>query len=149
MYLIPIPAFADNCLWLVHNGKRALVVHPGEAAPALRVVKEHRLQLDAILVTHHHADHTGDVDALRNACGAVVPEGTPARMGATLDTLAALPGSTVPPGGTMSYCPPAYTVGNPRIAMAVKPGNTDLATYRAYSMHLHEDSQPTLPASIA
>ena len=137
MYLIPIPAFADNCLWFVHNGKRALVVHPGDAAPVRRVVKEHRLQLDAILVTHHHADH---VDALRNACGTVVSEGTPARMGATLAAL---------PGGTMSYCTPAYTVGKPRVAVAVKPGNTDLATYRAYSMHLHEDSQPPLPTSIA
>ena len=31
MYLIPIPAFNDNYLWLLHDGKRALVVDPGDA----------------------------------------------------------------------------------------------------------------------
>ncbi len=70
--LIPIPAFADNYLWLLHDGQRALVVDPGDAAPVQRVLQENDLQLAAILVTHHHADHTGGVDALRNATGAKV-----------------------------------------------------------------------------
>lgn len=72
MYLIPIPAFADNYLWLLHDGKRALVVDPGDAEPVLRALRQHTLQLESILVTHHHADHTGGVDALRQACGAKV-----------------------------------------------------------------------------
>lgn len=72
MYLIPIPAFADNYLWLLHDGKRALVVDPGDAEPVLRALEQHALQLESILVTHHHADHTGGVDALRQACGAKV-----------------------------------------------------------------------------
>ena len=70
--LIPIPAFADNYLWLLHDGQRALVVDPGDAAPVQRVLQENALQLAAILVTHHHADHTGGVDTLRNATGAKV-----------------------------------------------------------------------------
>ena len=70
--LIPIPAFADNYLWMLHDGKRALVVDPGDAAPVSRYLKEHALQLESILVTHHHADHTGGVDALREATGAKV-----------------------------------------------------------------------------
>ena len=70
--LIPIPAFADNYLWLLHDGQRALVVDPGDAAPVQRVLQENALQLASILVTHHHADHTGGVDALRNATGAKV-----------------------------------------------------------------------------
>jgi hydroxyacylglutathione hydrolase len=70
--LIPIPAFADNYLWMLHDGKRALVVDPGDAAPVSRYLKEHALQLEAILVTHHHADHTGGVDELREATGAKV-----------------------------------------------------------------------------
>lgn len=70
--LIPIPAFADNYLWLLHDGQRALVVDPGDAAPVQRVLQENALQLESILVTHHHADHTGGVDALRNATGAKV-----------------------------------------------------------------------------
>jgi len=70
--LIPIPAFADNYLWLLHDGQRALVVDPGDAAPVLRTLAELRLKLDTILVTHHHADHTGGVDELRNTTGAKV-----------------------------------------------------------------------------
>lgn len=72
MYLIPIPAFADNYLWLLHDGNRALVVDPGDAGPVQRVLEQHGLQLESILVTHHHADHTGGVDALREAYGARV-----------------------------------------------------------------------------
>ncbi|SFC36574.1 hydroxyacylglutathione hydrolase [Polaromonas sp. OV174] len=72
MYLIPVPAFADNYLWLLHDGKRALVVDPGDAEPIERALEQHALQLESILVTHHHADHTGGVDALREATGAKV-----------------------------------------------------------------------------
>ena len=72
MYLIPIPAFADNYLWLLHDGKRALVVDPGDAEPVLHTLAQYDLQLESILVTHHHADHTGGVDALRKATGATV-----------------------------------------------------------------------------
>jgi hydroxyacylglutathione hydrolase len=72
MYLIPIPAFADNYLWLLHDGQRALVVDPGDAKPVLLALKQHALALTSILVTHHHADHTGGVDALRQATGAKV-----------------------------------------------------------------------------
>ncbi|RYX98103.1 MAG: hydroxyacylglutathione hydrolase [Comamonadaceae bacterium] len=71
-YLIPIPAFADNYLWVLHDGKRALVVDPGDAAPVVQVLEKLGLQLESILVTHHHADHTGGVDALRERTGAVV-----------------------------------------------------------------------------
>lgn len=70
--IIPIPAFDDNYLWLLHNGQRALVVDPGDAAPVQRVLSELSLQLDTILVTHHHKDHTGGVDELRNTTGAKV-----------------------------------------------------------------------------
>ena len=70
--LLPIPAFTDNYLWLLHNGQQALVVDPGDAAPVQRVLEELGLDLTTILVTHHHADHTGGVDELRNTTGAKV-----------------------------------------------------------------------------
>jgi len=72
MFLIPIPAFNDNYLWLLHDGRRALIVDPGDAAPVLQALQDNQLQLDSILVTHHHSDHTGGVDALRRATGATV-----------------------------------------------------------------------------
>ena len=72
MNLLPLPAFSDNYIWLLHNGKQALVVDPGDAAPVEAALQAHGLQLQAILVTHHHADHVGGVDALRDATGALV-----------------------------------------------------------------------------
>ena len=57
---------------MVHDGQRALVVDPGDAQPVFHALQQHGLQLEAILVTHHHADHVGGVDALRDATGATV-----------------------------------------------------------------------------
>jgi hydroxyacylglutathione hydrolase len=72
MKLIPLPAFQDNYLWLLHDGQRALVVDPGDAGPVQACLTEHGLRLEAILVTHHHQDHIGGVDRLRDATGARV-----------------------------------------------------------------------------
>ena len=72
MRLIPLPAFQDNYLWLLHDGQRALVVDPGDAAPVQAALAREGLRLDAILVTHHHPDHVGGVAALRDATGAHV-----------------------------------------------------------------------------
>jgi len=72
MKLIPLPAFQDNYLWLLHDGQRALVVDPGDAAPVQAFLAAQGLRLEAILVTHHHADHIGGVDELRDATGARV-----------------------------------------------------------------------------
>jgi hydroxyacylglutathione hydrolase len=65
MNLLALPAFADNYIWMVHDGSRAFVVDPGDAAPVIEALESHRLQLAGILVTHHHPDHVGGVDALR------------------------------------------------------------------------------------
>lgn len=70
--MIPIPAFADNYLWLVHDGRHAIVVDPGDAQPVIQTLQQLGLQLQAILVTHHHADHIGGVDELRNTTQAPV-----------------------------------------------------------------------------
>ena len=72
MKLISLPAFADNYLWLWQQDSLAVVVDPGDAPPVLEALARERLTLVAILVTHHHADHIGGVDALRQATGAQV-----------------------------------------------------------------------------
>jgi hydroxyacylglutathione hydrolase len=63
--LLALPAFADNYLWLLHDGHEAVVVDPGDAAPVERLLDELELRLAGILVTHHHADHIGGLAALR------------------------------------------------------------------------------------
>ncbi|WP_374581078.1 hydroxyacylglutathione hydrolase [Pseudoduganella sp.] len=62
--VLTVPAFRDNYLWLVHDGRNAAVVDPGDAGPILAALQEHGLTLTAILLTHHHADHIGGVPAL-------------------------------------------------------------------------------------
>ncbi|WP_342621133.1 hydroxyacylglutathione hydrolase [Rhodoferax sp. GW822-FHT02A01] len=72
MKLIPLPAFADNYIWMLHDGRKALVVDPGDAQPVLEALQREGLQLETILVTHHHADHTGGVAQLRDTTSAQV-----------------------------------------------------------------------------
>jgi len=72
MNLLPIPAFSDNYIWLLYDAGQALVVDPGDAAPVLASLRQLDLQLQGILVTHHHADHVGGVAQLRQATGAQV-----------------------------------------------------------------------------
>ncbi|MRD71774.1 hydroxyacylglutathione hydrolase [Rhodocyclus tenuis] len=64
---MPIAAFADNYIWLLHRGNQALVVDPGDATPVLAVLAREHLQLAAILITHHHADHQGGIAGLLEA----------------------------------------------------------------------------------
>ena len=64
MDIIPLPAFRDNYIWLVHDGRHALAVDPGDAAPVEAALATLGLRLCAILVTHHHPDHTGGLAAL-------------------------------------------------------------------------------------
>ena len=52
----PIPAFKDNYLWLLHDGRNAAIVDPGDAQPVLQALADRDLTLTDILVTHHHAD---------------------------------------------------------------------------------------------
>ena len=57
-------AFEDNYIWLLRDGRRVVAVDPGDAAPVRRYLEEQNASLAAILLTHHHGDHTGGVDDL-------------------------------------------------------------------------------------
>jgi len=60
----PIAAFDDNYFWVIHNQSHAIIVDPGAAEPVQSYLRQHQLTLAGILLTHHHADHTGGVAAL-------------------------------------------------------------------------------------
>jgi hydroxyacylglutathione hydrolase len=62
--IIPIPAFTDNYIWLIGDGRNAAVVDPGDAAPVLDRLARDGLELCAIIATHHHNDHIGGVPRL-------------------------------------------------------------------------------------
>jgi len=71
----PVRAFSDNYLWLIRapdDRRGAVVVDPGDARPVEAALEQHRLALKAILVTHHHPDHVGGVQALAARHGAGV-----------------------------------------------------------------------------
>jgi hydroxyacylglutathione hydrolase len=62
----PIPAFEDNYIWLLRKtGEQAVaVVDPGDADPVIERLRADRMRLSAILITHHHGDHTGGIPDL-------------------------------------------------------------------------------------
>jgi len=66
LHITPIPAFADNYIWLLARAGVAAVVDPGDAAPVRAALAREKLTLAAILVTHHHADHCGGAAVLRD-----------------------------------------------------------------------------------
>jgi hydroxyacylglutathione hydrolase len=65
-----VPAFQDNYIWLIHgmtDRGRVAVVDPGDAAPVLSALNAGGFELAAVLVTHHHPDHTGGIAAITAA----------------------------------------------------------------------------------
>lgn len=66
-----IPAFEDNYIWVIEEtndtprqGTSVAVVDPGDPAPVIADLTDRNLNLAAILITHHHGDHTGGIQAL-------------------------------------------------------------------------------------
>ena len=62
--IVPLPAFQDNYIWTLRQGKHAAVVDPGEARPVKDYLAREGLSLVAILATHHHPDHVGGIAEL-------------------------------------------------------------------------------------
>lgn len=208
MTLHALPAFEDNYVWLIAGpAGGVVVVDPGDPAP-VRAAAARGLRPAAILVTHHHADHIGGVEALAAefglpvwapddprmpalartvrdgdrieptgtglsfevlstpghtrshvcffgagtlfcgdtlfslGCGRLF-EGTPAKMLASLDRLAMLPGDT------RVCCAHEYTASNGRFALAVEPGNPALAARMEEVRAARAAGRPTLPTTIA
>jgi len=66
--VIPVQALSDNYIWLIKNkaSQHVAIVDPGDAAPVIHTIQSKNLIPVAILITHHHWDHTNGIDALIN-----------------------------------------------------------------------------------
>ena len=72
--IVPVPAFSDNYIWLVHDrdsGETA-VVDPGDGAAALAAASERGWTLTQLWNTHWHPDHTGGNRLVKEATGCTI-----------------------------------------------------------------------------
>ena len=78
--VLVVPALGGgNYIHIAVRGGRAVVVDPGEAAPALDSLARGGLELEAVLLTHRHADHIGGVAetlAAHPRAAVIAPENT-------------------------------------------------------------------------
>jgi len=63
--LICLPAFEDNYIWVLHDQHHAIAIDPGDPVPLITYIDANQLVLTAVLITHHHRDHTGGNTLLR------------------------------------------------------------------------------------
>jgi len=72
--VVPVPAFSDNYLWLVHDSDsgETAVVDPGDASPVLAEAERRGWRIGQVWNTHWHPDHTGGNLAVKQATGATV-----------------------------------------------------------------------------
>ncbi|MDX2370091.1 MAG: hydroxyacylglutathione hydrolase [Colwellia sp.] len=66
--ITPIKAFTDNYIWAITNKHVATLVDPGDADVCIEFLEKNKLTLSAILITHHHSDHTGGINMLVDYC---------------------------------------------------------------------------------
>ena len=111
MEIVPVPAFSDNYLWLVHDEEsgETAVVDPGDAAPVLTEAERRGWTIDQVWNTHWHPDHTGGNLAIKEATGACISgpaaenipgrdialkEGDEVRLGTHVGRVIEVPGHT-------------------------------------------------------
>lgn len=72
--IVPVPAFTDNYIWLVHDADsgETAVVDPGDAKPALAETERRGWKVTQVWNTHHHWDHSGGNLAMKEATGCTV-----------------------------------------------------------------------------
>jgi hydroxyacylglutathione hydrolase len=111
--IVQVPCLKDNYAYLLRcpQSGAAAALDPSEAAPVLEAARGQGWRLTHILNTHHHWDHVGGNEAIKQATGArvigpepdrdripaldeTVAEGRPFLLGAAEATIWFIPGHT-------------------------------------------------------
>jgi len=73
-----VPVYRDNYAFIVRTNCGAVgVIDPGEALPVVSALKNLKLDLDTIFITHHHWDHTDGIAELKAhypSCKVIAPD---------------------------------------------------------------------------
>jgi len=69
-----IPCLQDNYSYLIidEEKKNACVIDPSESEPIIKYLEQHKINLKFILNTHHHFDHVGGNNKLKNRYNAKI-----------------------------------------------------------------------------
>lgn len=108
--VITIGALGDNYIYLfVYEQSKAVVIDPGDCDSVLSVLDRQGIKLEAILITHHHFDHTAGAAALKKKTGCKIVSPDSKRIAST-DT-------QVTGGDILNF-------GNEKIRVISTPGHT-------------------------
>ncbi len=56
-----LTAFHDNYIWVLEQAEGLIVIDPGQADQVIAYAKQINKPIHAVLVTHHHQDHSGGI----------------------------------------------------------------------------------------
>lgn len=62
--VIIIPQLKDNYAYGIINDNNLIIIDPAEHLTIIDYIKKNSLNLKAILITHHHADHTAGINGI-------------------------------------------------------------------------------------
>ena len=60
----PLKAYDDNYIWLVSTNEGSIVIDPGESNKIIDLMNKNKINLEGVLITHHHFDHTNGLNDL-------------------------------------------------------------------------------------
>lgn len=125
--IIQLPVLENNYIHILHEPDSGItaVVDPALAPPVLAILAERQWALDYILNTHHHWDHIGANNDLKDATGCQIAasvfdqrripqvdiplqEGQSLKLGGLTLDIIDTPGHTL--GHIMYYCPEEHTL---------------------------------------
>lgn len=114
--IVTVPCLSDNYAYLLRDAATGTVglVDAPEAAAVEAALKGTGWALDLILVTHHHGDHIGGVEALRKTFGAKVAGAAADRRRLPRLDIELAEGDTVAVGESVARVleVPGHTVGH-------------------------------------